>query len=34
VPLNPWEGVVFSLSLEAGLTQPDSGAAGAPRPGA
>jgi hypothetical protein len=34
VPLNPWEGVVVSLSLEAGLTQPDSGGAGAPRPGA
>jgi glycosidase len=34
VPLGPWEGVVFSLSLEAGLTQPDSGAAEAPRPDA
>jgi hypothetical protein len=32
--LGPWEGAVLSLSLEAGLEQPDSGAGGTPRPGA
>jgi alpha-glucosidase len=34
VPLDPWEGVVVSLSLEAGLRQPGSGAGGTLRPSA
>ena len=34
VPLDPWEGVVLSLSLGAGLRQPGSGAGGTVRPSA
>jgi glycosidase len=34
LPLDPWEGVVVSLSLEAGLRQPGSGAGGTLRPSA
>jgi glycosidase len=34
LPLDPWEGVVLSLSLGAGLRQPGSGAGGTPRPSA